>query len=106
LRFEILLVLLSLLYIENKIKELKRIGPKGFAAQFGPGDYGYKDALASLEDDLNKAKGNPLMPEAIRYQLGRVIDSAPEGTVLQASANGRGQRRKGACIQNAIKRST
>jgi hypothetical protein len=75
-------------YIENKIKELKRIGPKGFAAQFGPGDYGYKDALASLEDDLNKAKGNPLMPEAIRYQLGRVIDNAPEGTVLQASPIG------------------
>jgi hypothetical protein len=75
-------------YIENKIKELKRMGPKGFAAQFGPGDYGYKDALASLEDDLNKAKGNPLMPEAIRYQLGRVIDNAPEGTVLQASPIG------------------
>jgi hypothetical protein len=38
--------------IENKIKELVRLGPKGFAAQFGPGDYGYEDALASLEDDL------------------------------------------------------
>jgi hypothetical protein len=74
--------------IENKIKELVRLGPKGFAAQFGPGDYGYEDALASLEDDLNKAKGNPLMPEAIRYQLGRVIDNAPEGTVLQASPIG------------------
>jgi hypothetical protein len=74
--------------IENKIKELVRLGPKGFAAQSGPGDYGYEDALASLEDDLNKAKGNPLMPEAIRYQLGRVIDNAPEGTVLQASPIG------------------
>ena len=74
--------------IENKIKELVLLGPKGFAAQFGPGDYGYKDALASLEDDLNKAKGNPLMPKAIRYQLGRVIDNAPEGTVLQASPIG------------------
>lgn len=74
--------------IENKIKELVLLGPKGFAAQFGPGGYGYEDALASLEDDLNKAKGNPLMPEAIRYQLGRVIDNAPEGTVLQASPIG------------------
>jgi hypothetical protein len=74
--------------IENKIKELVLLGPKGFAAEFGPGDYGYEDALASLEDDLNKAKGNPLMPEAIRYQLGRVIDNAPEGTVLQASPIG------------------
>jgi hypothetical protein len=74
--------------IENKIKELVLLGPKGFAAQFGPGDYGYEDALASLEDDLNKAKGNPLMPEAIRYQLGRVIEDAPEGTLLQASPIG------------------
>jgi hypothetical protein len=34
------------------------------------------------------------MPEAIRYQLGRVIDNAPEGTVLQASPIGgaRGKR--------------
>lgn len=48
----------------------------------------YKQVLTSLERDLERSKGNPLMPEAIRYQLGRAIDNAPEGTQLKATPIG------------------
>jgi hypothetical protein len=64
--------------IEKRIKELEFIDPKKLTQQ-------NKEILESLRTDLVRSKGNPLMPEAIRYQLGRVIEDAPEGTLLQAS---------------------
>jgi hypothetical protein len=67
--------------IEKRIKEIEFIDPKKRSQQ-------HKEILESLRKDLVAAKGNPLMPEAIRYQLGRVIEGAPEGTLLQASPIG------------------
>ena len=64
--------------IEKRIKEIEFIDPKKRTQQ-------HKEILESLREDLVAAKGNPLMPKAIRYQLGRVIEDAPEGTLLQAS---------------------
>jgi hypothetical protein len=67
--------------IEKRIKELEFIDPKKLTQQ-------NKEILESLRTDLVRSKGNPLMPKAIRYQLGRVIEDAPEGTILQASPVG------------------
>ena len=79
--------------IKKRIKELENESEKKFDERINePG--GYRRVLTSLARDLELSKGNALMPEAIRYQLGRVIDNAPEGTKLQASPIGgaRGER--------------
>lgn len=47
-----------------------------------------KERIANLERELELSKGKPLMPQAIRYQLGRVIESAPVDTVLTAAPVG------------------
>jgi hypothetical protein len=69
--------------IKERIKELENEGEKKVDESIGKSG-SYKQMLTSLERELERSKGNPLMPEAIRYQLGRVIDNAPEGTQLQA----------------------
>jgi len=69
--------------IKERIKELENEGEKKFDESMGESG-SYKQMLISLERELERSKGNPLMPEAIRYQLGRVIDNAPEGTQLKA----------------------
>lgn len=79
--------------IKKRIKELENESEKKFDERINePG--GYRRVLTSLARDLELSKGNALMPEAIRYQLGRVIDNAPEGTKLQAIPIGgaRGER--------------
>jgi hypothetical protein len=79
--------------IKKRIKELENESEKKFDERINePG--GYRRVLTSLTRDLWFSKGNALMPEAIRYQLGRVIDNAPEGTKLQAAPIGgaRGER--------------
>jgi hypothetical protein len=79
--------------IKKRIKELENESEKKFDERINePG--GYRRVLTSLVRDLELSKGNDLMPEAIRYQLGRVIDNAPEGTKLQAAPIGgaRGER--------------
>ena len=73
--------------IKKRIKELENEREKKFDERINePG--GYRRVLTSLARDLELSKGNALMPEAIRYQLGRVIDNAPEGTKLQAAPIG------------------
>jgi len=47
-----------------------------------------KEKIANLERELELSKGNPLMPQAIRYQLGRVIENAPVDTVFTATPIG------------------
>jgi hypothetical protein len=47
-----------------------------------------KERIATLERELELSKGNPLMPQAIRYQLGRVIENAPVDTVFTAAPIG------------------
>ena len=79
--------------IKERIKKLENESEKKFDERINePG--GYRRVLTSLTRDLSLSKGNALMPEAIRYQLGRVIDNAPEGTKLQAAPIGgaRGER--------------
>jgi hypothetical protein len=69
--------------IKERIKELENEGEKKFDESMGESG-SYKQMLISLERELERSKGNPLMREAIRYQLGRAIDNAPEGTQLKA----------------------
>ena len=69
--------------IKERIQKIENEGEKKFDERMEESG-SYKQVLTSLERELERSKGNPLMPEAIRYQLGRVIDSAPEGTQLQA----------------------
>ena len=70
--------------IQKQINKLKTIDPK----QFQSTPVSFETRLSNLEEQLVKAKGNPLMPEAIRYQLGRVIENAPIDTLLTAEPIG------------------
>jgi hypothetical protein len=69
--------------IKERIQKIENEGEKKFDERMEESG-SYKQVLTSLERELERSKGNPLMSKAIRYQLGRVIDSAPEGTQLQA----------------------
>ena len=70
--------------IQKQINKLKTMDPK----QFQSTPVSFETRLSNLEEQLVKAKGNPLMPEAIRYQLGRVIENAPIDTLLTAEPIG------------------
>ena len=70
--------------IQKQINKLKTINPKEFESS----PVSFETRLSNLEEQLEKAKGNPLMPEAIRYQLGRVIENAPIDTLLTAEPIG------------------
>ena len=70
--------------IQKQINKLKTINPKEFESS----PVSFETRLSNLEEQLVKAKGNPLMPEAIRYQLGRVIENAPIDTFLTAEPIG------------------
>ena len=70
--------------IQKQINKLKTMDPKQFAST----PVNFETRLSNLKEKLEEAKGNPLMPEAIRYQLGRVIENAPIDTLLTAEPIG------------------
>ena len=70
--------------IQKQINKLKTMDPKQFAST----PVNFETRLSNLEKELVEAKGNPLMPEAIRYQLGRVIEDSPIDTILTAEPIG------------------